>query len=155
MSSAATARKQESLVDGEFLLTAADFRALAEELYATSGIHLPDSKAALVYSRLAKRLRALGLRNFEEYVALVRSPEGQEERERLLMALTTRALGLSTAAPLGPTRGCATGAVTSTAARATATTATSPAGGLASLRRPAPTTTPTSRTTPAPPRRRT
>lgn len=89
MSAAATARKQESLVDGEFLLTAADFRALAEELYATSGIHLPDSKAALVYSRLAKRLRALGLRDFKQYVALIRSPEGQEERERLLMALTT------------------------------------------------------------------
>lgn len=87
--SAAAARRQESLVDGEFLLTAADFRALAEELYATSGIHLPDSKAALVYSRLAKRLRALGLRDFKQYVALIRSPEGQEERERLLMALTT------------------------------------------------------------------
>jgi chemotaxis protein methyltransferase CheR len=89
VSAAATTRRQESLVDGEFLLTAADFRALAEELYATSGIHLPDSKAALVYSRLAKRLRALGLSSFKEYVTLVRSPEGQEERERLLMALTT------------------------------------------------------------------
>jgi chemotaxis protein methyltransferase CheR len=89
VSAAVATRKQESLVDGEFLLTAADFRALAEELYATSGIHLPDSKAALVYSRLAKRLRALGLRNFKEYVALIRSDAGQEERERLLMALTT------------------------------------------------------------------
>lgn len=89
MSAAVASRRQESLVDGEFLLTAADFRALAEELYATSGIHLPDSKAALVYSRLAKRLRALGLRDFKEYVALIRSNAGQEERERLLMALTT------------------------------------------------------------------
>lgn len=89
MTAAVAQRRQESIVDGEFPLTAADFRALAEELYATSGIHLPDSKAALVYSRLAKRLRALGLRTFKQYVALVRSPEGQEERERLLMALTT------------------------------------------------------------------
>ncbi len=89
MSAAVATRRQESLVDGEFAFTAADFRAVAEELYATSGIHLPDSKAALVYSRLAKRLRALGLRSFKEYVALIRSPEGKEERERLLMALTT------------------------------------------------------------------
>ncbi len=89
MSAAAATRREESLVDGEFLLTAADFAALAAELHATSGIHLPDSKAALVYSRLAKRLRALGLRSFKEYVALVRSPEGREERGRLLMALTT------------------------------------------------------------------
>src|SRR5690606_37703660 len=30
-----------------------------------------------------------GLRSFKEYVKLVRSSEGREERERLLMALTT------------------------------------------------------------------
>lgn len=89
MSAVAATRKQESLVDGEFAFTNADFRAVAEVLYATSGIHLPDSKAALVYSRLAKRLRALGLRTFREYVALVQSDQGKEERERLLMALTT------------------------------------------------------------------
>ncbi|SUS03260.1 putative chemotaxis protein methyltransferase [uncultured Defluviicoccus sp.] len=89
MSALPVTRREASLVDGEFPLTAADFRALAEVLYATSGIHLPDSKAALVYSRLAKRLRALGLRSFKEYVSLVRSPEGKDECERLLMALTT------------------------------------------------------------------
>lgn len=89
MSAVAATRKQESLVDGEFAFTNADFRAVAEVLYATSGIHLPDSKAALVYSRLAKRLRALGLRTFREYVALVQSEQGKEERERLMMALTT------------------------------------------------------------------
>ena len=31
-------------------------------LYADAGIYLPESKAALVYSRLAKRLRALNLK---------------------------------------------------------------------------------------------
>ena len=56
----------------------------------TSGIHLPEIKAALVYSRLAKRLRALGLQSFRDYVALVaQSGSGSEEREHLLMALTT------------------------------------------------------------------
>lgn len=89
MSAAAALSRKESLVDGEFTLTAADFRALAEEVHAASGIHLSDSKAALVYSRLAKRLRVLGLGSFREYVTLVRSQNGQEERERLLMALTT------------------------------------------------------------------
>ncbi len=89
MSAAAAISRKDSLVDGEFPLTAADFRALAEEVHAASGIHLSDSKAALVYSRLAKRLRALGLRSFKEYIALVRSEDGQPERERLLMSLTT------------------------------------------------------------------
>jgi chemotaxis protein methyltransferase CheR len=89
VSALASHKPQASLVDGEFPLTAADFRALADVMYATSGIHLQESKAALVYSRLAKRLRALGLRSFREYVALVRSEEGEDERSRLLMALTT------------------------------------------------------------------
>lgn len=86
---AALPSPQASLVDGEFPLTAADFRALAEILHADSGIHLPDSKAALVYSRLAKRLRALGLKSFRDYVALLSEPGETEERARLLMALTT------------------------------------------------------------------
>jgi chemotaxis protein methyltransferase CheR len=86
---AAAIRPQASLVDGEFALTGADFRALAEVMYAASGVHLPESKAALVYSRLAKRLRTLGLKSFREYVALVKDPDQADERSRLLMALTT------------------------------------------------------------------
>ena len=89
MSGAAALKQQASLVDGEFPLTEPDFRALADVLYATSGIHLPESKAALVYSRLAKRLRALQLRSFRDYVELIERPESTEERSRLLMALTT------------------------------------------------------------------
>jgi chemotaxis protein methyltransferase CheR len=87
--SAASALKQASLVDGEFPFTEPDFRALADILYATSGIHLPESKAALVYSRLAKRLRALQLGSFRDYVELIERPESKDERSRLLMALTT------------------------------------------------------------------
>jgi chemotaxis protein methyltransferase CheR len=89
VNTAAAIRPQASLVDGEFALTGADFRALAEVMYEASGVHLPESKAALIYSRLAKRLRALGLKTFKEYVALVRDPEQTDERSRLLMALTT------------------------------------------------------------------
>jgi chemotaxis protein methyltransferase CheR len=85
----ATARQAASLVDGEFAFTAADFRALAEMLYEAAGIHLSESKAALVYSRLAKRLRALGLQSFRDYVEFIQKPEAKDERARLLMALTT------------------------------------------------------------------
>jgi chemotaxis protein methyltransferase CheR len=89
VSALAVSTRQQSLVDGEFPLTPADFRALAQVLHAASGIHLPENKAALVYSRLAKRLRALGLASFAEYVALVSDPQEKDERGRLLMALTT------------------------------------------------------------------
>lgn len=86
---AAAPKQQASLVDGEFPFTAADFRKLADVLHEASGIHLHESKAALVYSRLAKRLRALGLKNFREYTALITDPAANEERSHLLMALTT------------------------------------------------------------------
>ena len=77
------------LVKGELSFTQRDFRRIAALLHGAAGIHLPDGKAALVYSRLAKRLRALGLQSFKHYCALIESDEGADERQRLLAALTT------------------------------------------------------------------
>ncbi len=51
--------RQGAIVEGEFLLTADDFAQLAGMLLADAGIKLAQSKATLLYSRLAKRLRAL------------------------------------------------------------------------------------------------
>jgi chemotaxis protein methyltransferase CheR len=82
-------QKSANLVEGEYAFTQRDFAQIKELLYADSGIHLPDSKATLVYSRLAKRLRRLGLRSFTEYCDLVASPEGAGERGDMLTALTT------------------------------------------------------------------
>ncbi len=79
----------ESLVDGEFVFTADDFRQIAAMLYGDAGIALPEAKATLVYSRLAKRLRALGLESFRDYCALIAGSEGLDERQRMLTALTT------------------------------------------------------------------
>jgi chemotaxis protein methyltransferase CheR len=90
MSAAAFRQSQEtSLVDGEFAFTAQDFRQIADLLYEQAGITLSESKATLVYSRLAKRLRALGLSTFSEYCALVASGEAGDERATMLNALTT------------------------------------------------------------------
>ena len=80
---------QDPLVEGEFLFTIGDFRAIAAMLHGDAGIALPESKATLVYSRLAKRLRLLGLESFRDYCALVASAEGGDERVRMLAALTT------------------------------------------------------------------
>jgi chemotaxis protein methyltransferase CheR len=78
-----------SVVPGEFHLTWSDFEHIAKMLQADAGIHLPQAKVTLVYSRLAKRLRALGLETFHDYCALVASDEGTDERQRMLAALTT------------------------------------------------------------------
>jgi chemotaxis protein methyltransferase CheR len=81
--------RRTQLVDGEFLFTAEDFRTIAATLHAAAGIALPDSKATLVYSRLAKRLRALGLESFRDYCALVTGADGLDERQQMIVALTT------------------------------------------------------------------
>jgi chemotaxis protein methyltransferase CheR len=87
----AVARRQDApaLVEGEFAFTAEDFARIAQLLYEQAGITLSESKSTLVYSRLAKRLRALGLSTFAEYCALVASPRGADERAAMLNALTT------------------------------------------------------------------
>ena len=55
------------LAAGEFGFDRTDFAFIANTLYEDAGISLPASKANLVYSRLAKRLRALGLENFRDW----------------------------------------------------------------------------------------
>ena len=86
---ASTSERREAIVDGEFAFTNQDFKRIAALLYDLAGISLPDSKATLVYSRLAKRLRTLGLRTFTEYCAFVASDKGQDESQEMLRALTT------------------------------------------------------------------
>ena len=51
----------------EFAFSDADFRSLAQFAYEQAGIALADSKRNLVYSRLSRRLRALGLTSFRQY----------------------------------------------------------------------------------------
>lgn len=54
-----------------------------------AGIALSEAKANLVYSRLAKRIRKLGLEGFNEYCTLIEAPHGEEERKEMVAALTT------------------------------------------------------------------
>jgi chemotaxis protein methyltransferase CheR len=82
-------QRRERLVEGEFHFTAEDFRRIAAALHAASGIALPESKATLVYSRLAKRLRTLGIESFRDYCALIAGVEGIDELQQMVVALTT------------------------------------------------------------------
>jgi len=86
---ATTAHKDAAIVPGEYLLTVADFHQIAAILHDDAGISLSEAKAALVYARLAKRLRALGLSSFRDYCALVSEGGAVDERQRLVAALTT------------------------------------------------------------------
>lgn len=79
----------EVLASGEYPLTRRDLTEIAAMIYADAGIYLNDTKASLVYSRLSKHIRNLGLRGFRDYCALVSSPEGAPARREMLSHLTT------------------------------------------------------------------
>jgi chemotaxis protein methyltransferase CheR len=79
----------EVLASGEYPLTRRDLSEIAAMIYADAGIYLNDSKASLVYSRLSKHIRNLGLRGFREYCTLVSSQEGAPARREMLSHLTT------------------------------------------------------------------
>lgn len=72
----------------EFEYTEMDFRFIARLLYQKAGITLPPAKQDMVYSRLSKRLRALGLTRFRDYTRYLKEHES-EELEPFLNALTT------------------------------------------------------------------
>ena len=73
----------------EFQLEPEDFRQIAAVLYADSGIYLSEQKTTMVYGRLVKRLRALGLESFKDYCRLINDKNAVGERQQMLGALTT------------------------------------------------------------------
>lgn len=90
MSPQSAVRKRDvALIEGEYAFTQRNFDQIAALLREQTGIALTESKATLVYSRLAKRLRKLGIENFDAYWTLIDSPEGKGERNEMMAALTT------------------------------------------------------------------
>lgn len=71
----------------EFVFQRADFDKVRASLMQKAGIRLTDAKDGLVYSRLARRIRALGLSSFAEYLDYVDS--SKTEQEQFVNALTT------------------------------------------------------------------
>jgi chemotaxis protein methyltransferase CheR len=74
--------------DREFEFTQADFDRIREMIRVHAGIALAPVKQDMVYSRLARRLRALGLKRFDDY--LQRLDHGDKyEWETFINSLTT------------------------------------------------------------------
>lgn len=74
--------------DREFVFTAKDFERVRQLIYDHAGISLNPSKQDMVYSRLARRLRATGINNFRDYLALLES-NNAAEWEAFVNSLTT------------------------------------------------------------------
>ena len=74
--------------DREFEFTSNDFERVRQLIYDHAGISLNPSKQDMVYSRLARRLRATGINNFRDYLALLESND-ETEWQAFVNSLTT------------------------------------------------------------------
>jgi chemotaxis protein methyltransferase CheR len=73
----------------EFNFTKGDFERVRALIYRRAGISLADSKQEMVYSRLARRLRATGIVSFERYLDDLEAGRLGDEWESFTNALTT------------------------------------------------------------------
>jgi len=72
----------------EFNFSTADFERVRKLIYQHAGISLSPVKQDMVYSRLARRLRATGKNTFSEYLDMLERG-GTDEWERFVNSLTT------------------------------------------------------------------
>jgi len=72
----------------EFQFSRQDFERIRKLIYERAGISLSEAKQDMVYSRLARRLRARGLQRFSDYLAVLAAGD-QVEWEAFTNALTT------------------------------------------------------------------
>ncbi|AXA90107.1 CheR family methyltransferase [Massilia sp. YMA4] len=73
----------------EFDFNARDFERVRGMIYKRAGIALADSKQEMVYSRLARRLRATGISSFVKYLDDLEAGRLGNEWEAFTNALTT------------------------------------------------------------------
>ncbi len=73
----------------EFLFTRRDFNFLRKIANDHSGIVISEDKFNMLYSRLSRRVRTLGLRSFGEYCDYIRNRGTNEEILELVNAITT------------------------------------------------------------------
>ncbi len=73
----------------EFDFTRGDFERVRALIYRQAGISLADSKQEMVYSRLARRLRATGIQSFAKYLDDLEGGRMSDEWESFTNALTT------------------------------------------------------------------
>ena len=79
---------KNAALEREFAFSDLEFKHICKLIYERAGIHLTPSKKDMVYSRLARRLRANNISTFSDYLHIVEANSGSE-REAFVNALTT------------------------------------------------------------------
>lgn len=78
-----------ALQNREFAWTNADFTRIKDLIYRHAGISLHDGKQAMVYSRIARRLRDTGHESFRSYLDWLEHHGNADEWQEFVNALTT------------------------------------------------------------------
>lgn len=81
--------KEKHQDEREFTFTANDFARVRKLIYQHAGISLSEAKTDMVYSRVGRRLRTLGLDTFKEYLDYLEGQQDPAEWEAFTNALTT------------------------------------------------------------------
>lgn len=79
----------ETKSDLEASFSDSEFRFFASLVYEKSGIVIGDHKKNMMFSRLVRRVRQLGLASFKDYCAFIKGPEGDSEIGAFINAMTT------------------------------------------------------------------
>lgn len=77
-----------SAAQREFYMSDSDYQIISEKAYKYTGIVLGDHKKDMVYGRLARRMRALGLKDMKDYCPLIEN-HSQDEVSKFINAITT------------------------------------------------------------------
>ena len=72
----------------EFPMTDKNFSVIQDVAYKMTGITISDKKKEMIYSRISRRIRDLGLSNFDQYCATI-SEENSPEKSDFINAITT------------------------------------------------------------------
>ncbi len=77
------------MIDINLNLAPKQFKVIQDLIYTHAGIALSENKQTMVQGRLAKRLRALKLNTFEQYVDMLQSKLSNDELMEFINCLTT------------------------------------------------------------------
>ncbi len=83
---------RDDLNEREFAFSSADFERVRRLIYERAGISLHEGKQAMVYSRLSRRLRDVGMGSFSQYLQWLEhtnGPTADQEWQEFINSLTT------------------------------------------------------------------
>ncbi len=82
-------QKEKYQEDREFQFTAQDFSRVRKLIYQRAGIALSEAKTDMVYSRIGRRLRTIGISTFKDYLDNLERDHDSDEWEAFTNSLTT------------------------------------------------------------------